>query len=148
MADCEWLMKVQAFHDGELTPAERAALEAHLPSCAACRRELQSLRALSGVLASAPMPALRPEALRRFHRAGVTLEWVVMRTSEYFAAVAAVVLVACGLWLWHSARTAERTAPLLDSVALSPAADSTVADPEASVAQYIVADLSRDNRYE
>lgn len=38
---------LSAFLDGELTPGERAELDAHLPACAECRRELERLRVAS-----------------------------------------------------------------------------------------------------
>jgi Putative zinc-finger len=44
----EWL----ALHyDGELDAKRRQQVEAHLPTCAACQRELAALKALSGALA-------------------------------------------------------------------------------------------------
>ena len=49
----EWLM---AYHDGELDPARRRQVEAHLPECAACRQTLAELGALSLALAAADLP--------------------------------------------------------------------------------------------
>jgi len=60
----EWLT---AYHDGELDARRRQQVEAHLPECAECRRELEALQALRQVLASEPVPAARttPEAFWR-----------------------------------------------------------------------------------
>src|SRR5271169_3096655 len=49
----EWL---EAYHDGELDAARRDQVTAHLPNCAECRRELESLKALSRALASDALP--------------------------------------------------------------------------------------------
>jgi anti-sigma factor RsiW len=46
------------FAAGELTAPERATIEAHLGSCAACRESLARLRRLEALLAAAPAPPL------------------------------------------------------------------------------------------
>lgn len=50
--------QLSALLDNELADAERAELEAHLQSCAACRAELESLRRASALLRALPQPAL------------------------------------------------------------------------------------------
>lgn len=40
----QWTNRLSEYVDGELTPAERTALEAHLATCAACRVTLDELR--------------------------------------------------------------------------------------------------------
>ncbi len=50
--------QLSALLDNELPAAERAELEAHLQSCAACRAELESLRRASALLRALPQPAL------------------------------------------------------------------------------------------
>lgn len=42
----KWTDRLSEYLDGELTPAETAALEAHLPDCAECTRTLEQLRAV------------------------------------------------------------------------------------------------------
>jgi anti-sigma factor RsiW len=41
-----WADRLSDYLDGELTPAERAALETHLAACAACTETLEALRAV------------------------------------------------------------------------------------------------------
>ena len=43
--------ELEAYHDGELPPAERALMEAHLHGCGACAERLAGLRALDRFLA-------------------------------------------------------------------------------------------------
>ncbi len=50
--------QLSAYLDGELSPAERAALERHLPTCAQCQTELAALRRVRATLAALPSPAL------------------------------------------------------------------------------------------
>lgn len=63
----EIIASLSAYHDGELAPAEAAAVSEHLKSCAGCARELASLKALSSGLKetlAAPAPAgLKARAL-------------------------------------------------------------------------------------
>ena len=42
----EWNDRLSEYIDGELTPSEQRALEAHLAGCAGCRTDLASLRAV------------------------------------------------------------------------------------------------------
>ncbi len=46
--------RLQAYHDGELTPLQVARVEAHLAECASCRDELAALRSLTRLLQVAP----------------------------------------------------------------------------------------------
>jgi anti-sigma factor RsiW len=50
--------RITALVDGELPPAEREELEAHLTSCAACREARAAEEAVAARLRSAPRPAL------------------------------------------------------------------------------------------
>jgi anti-sigma factor RsiW len=50
--------QLSAYLDDELEPAERAALERHLPGCLRCQSELRELRAVRGLLRALPAPAL------------------------------------------------------------------------------------------
>jgi anti-sigma factor RsiW len=50
---------------GLLDGAEAGLVEAHLPTCAACRRELAALTAMIGLLAFAAPPARPDPAVKR-----------------------------------------------------------------------------------
>lgn len=50
--------QLSALLDNELGEQERAELEAHLPTCAACRAELESLRRTRDLVRALPQPAL------------------------------------------------------------------------------------------
>ncbi|HET7226617.1 MAG TPA: zf-HC2 domain-containing protein [Candidatus Eisenbacteria bacterium] len=56
--DDRWTARLSEYLDGELVPAERAALEAHLPGCEACRAALGELRMV--VARAAALPAEAP----------------------------------------------------------------------------------------
>lgn len=60
---CEMVcMAAMASADGTQTPLSPAEVEAHLPHCAECRREIEQLETLSGLLNSRRR-SLRAEAL-------------------------------------------------------------------------------------
>ena len=62
--DCgQW--DLNAYHDGELEPAQRASLEGHLGECAACRAELKDLRLLDELVRGEGPADLRWPARRR-----------------------------------------------------------------------------------
>ena len=58
MSECERAQRLSAYHDGEVSEAERVSLEAHLQGCPACAAERNRLRRLSDLL-SAGVPILR-----------------------------------------------------------------------------------------
>jgi putative zinc finger protein len=122
-----------ALVDDALTVHERAALDAHLATCADCRRELQRFRdTVSLVRAAAPVRApagfvdrvlegARPVPWPRRLVRGLFLPWPVKLPME----AAAVVLVAVGVALVY------RGAPeLQQSARLEPAAPVVARAPE------------------
>jgi anti-sigma factor ChrR (cupin superfamily) len=60
MNGCEQTELVSAYAVQALPAAETRALEAHLASCAQCRRELEKLRPVVDALAAWPTDVLRP----------------------------------------------------------------------------------------
>ncbi|MCX5786233.1 MAG: zf-HC2 domain-containing protein [Elusimicrobia bacterium] len=46
----DFCAKLEAFHDGELPPAEARAVAAHINTCPCCREELSHLRAMEVIL--------------------------------------------------------------------------------------------------
>jgi len=67
MTECDitraWL---SAYLDGEIDARRRAAVEAHLAGCDACRQELAALRGVSACLQAWPAPETNPELSARF----------------------------------------------------------------------------------
>ena len=49
-----WTDRLSEYHDGDLTPAERAACEAHLAVCFACTEALEDIRAVAGAAKADP----------------------------------------------------------------------------------------------
>jgi anti-sigma factor RsiW len=59
MKDCQDMRtQLSAYVDGELTPAQRAEVDAHLASCPDCQQEVAELKTLAAGLAA--LPQLRP----------------------------------------------------------------------------------------
>jgi anti-sigma factor RsiW len=73
--------RLGAWLGGELEGGERAAVEAHLAACAACRREADALQAVWRTLGAAPAPA---------------------RTASVWPAVRARTFAAPGGWFYGS----------------------------------------------
>jgi anti-sigma factor RsiW len=89
--DCKRFAKrLDAYADGAVTTQLHAAMEAHVASCPACRRELESLAQIGGVLRAAPPPPPVPEgfALRVMARAAACGESAPKRTGSALPAFA------------------------------------------------------------
>src|SRR5689334_6974845 len=62
---CERTSELMLLLDGELSPFEARALEAHAASCDVCTRERARFAALSAAVAREAPPVAAPAALRR-----------------------------------------------------------------------------------
>jgi anti-sigma factor RsiW len=101
-ASCERILALlAAYHDGELDPPARAAVEEHLRACDACAAELSRIRA-----AALPLQALRnatptPEQFSKF-RAVVEEaadDGRTRRMAQSLAVMAASILIVGLAWL-------------------------------------------------
>lgn len=93
--------------DGRLSAAERAQVEAHLAGCAACRAQVDELRALLGVLAewaaAEPSPAFDARLRTRLaEESAPALPWLSLRPA-YGVLLAVAVLIAVATSLWEPA---------------------------------------------
>src|SRR5947208_7899134 len=97
MTTCDRTSEVHAYHDGELSPAESAAFEAHLAECGGCREMLEEIRRVSRQIGTAPlplMPAGFPARLRdAFVLAREARERGLRKLTGWMTAAAAAVLV-------------------------------------------------------
>src|SRR2546421_10738483 len=162
MVDCENRVRLDAYHDGELSPAGQSDVEAHLRDCPSCAAELAAIRRMSGAFADATPPEPSREQLLRLARSlrAVPSDARVLLRLFRGTAVAAAVLLACalagGAYLSQRTKAAAHEAMVLDHVATGsrPAAFATdaVGDGRQSgqhlwLAQWIADDL-RDRQEE
>src|SRR4051812_19633644 len=99
MVDCENQVRLDAYHDGELSPAERSAVEAHLRDCPSCAAELAAIRRMSGVFADATPREPSQEQLLQLAQSVRAEPSDARMLLKLFrgTAVAAAVLLACSL---------------------------------------------------
>jgi len=146
---CRYRQKLSSYHDGELSESELAELELHLARCRGCSEELEQLKKLSGLLKAAYLPGMPDGALARLHsRLGSAREAVVVQLAERLIAVAATVLVVCGLWLWQAnglRRPYEVSLGGWEVAAMTLGVeDAQHVSPEELLTQWIVTDLSAE----
>jgi anti-sigma factor RsiW len=156
MIDCENQVRLNAYHDGELSPADRSHVEAHLRDCPSCAAELTAIRRTSESFAETPPPEPSHEQLLQLARSvraepsDVPMLLRLFRTT----AVAAAVLLACSLagatYLSQRTRAAAHEAMVLDhmatwsqstAVATDPVSDQRLSEQQLAVAQWIADDL-------
>ena len=145
MFDCGNRVRLDAYHDGELSPAGRADVEAHLRDCPSCAAELAAIRGMSAAFADAAPREPSHEQLLRLAR-GVRAESSDARMLLGLfrgAAIAASLLLACALagaaYLSHRTKAAAHEAMVLDHAAAGARPVALASDPR--LAQWIADDL-------
>jgi anti-sigma factor RsiW len=146
---CEQTNQVHRYHDGDLSPEQQAALEAHLQVCAECRDLLADLRELSETLLAVPLPEVPQETVNRmqssFWIARDSRDRSVRLLAEWLTAAAAIVLALVPLSSPSpKPEAADRMKPWVEVVAIAP--PLTPGNSEHSnlvqVAQWMASDLS------
>ena len=156
MVDCENRVRLDAYHDGELSPAERSDVEAHLRDCPSCAAELTVIRRTSAAFAETAPPEPSHEQLLQLAqrvRAQPSNARMLLRLFRG-TAVAAAVLLACALaaavYLSQRTKAAAHEAMVLDHVATwsqpaafatDPVSDELQSDQQVRLAQWIADDL-------
>ena len=158
MASCPKGEKISAYHDGELPVGEAAEVERHLQRCAACRHELERLRALSewfaGTVPAGEAPPALLDRLRRTIRP--RRDRIVLRTAGTLTAVAAAVLIACSALLWQrwQAATPAGQPAAWEALAVTPtsveadgslAEETTETDADVQILRSILGDAADQN---
>src|SRR3954469_9383171 len=147
---CDHSTQIHAYHDGELPVSERAAVEAHLQTCADCRNLYSDLHQMSRMSATAPMVQISDIAMHRLRdRKYVLPDAGVMKIAGWLTAAAAAVLIAA-LPMWHqqgATNPSVASAEVLDMVAVSPPSDGESTQHEVvALAQWMADDLSVNER--
>ena len=159
MVDCENRVRLDAYHDGELSPAERSDVEAHLRDCPSCAAELAAIRWSSAAFADAPPREPSHEQLLEM-AASVRAEPSAAADARMLlrlfrgTAVAAAVLLGCALagavYLSQRTKAAAHEAMVLDHVATrsrpvafatDPVSDERQSEQKVLLAQWIADDL-------
>ena len=142
MVDCENKVRLDAYHDGEISPAERSDVEAHLRGCPSCTAELVAIRRMSGAFAdTTPREPSHEQLLQlaRSVRAEASDARMLLRLFRG-TAVAAAVLLACALagaaYLSQRTKAAAHEAMVLDHVATWPQPAAFATDPVSDERQF------------
>jgi len=156
MIDCENRIRLDAYHDGELSPAEQSIVEAHLLDCPSCAAELAAMRRTSRTFASTKPSEPSHEQLIQMAqsvRAEPSDDRMLIRLFRR-TAVAAAALLACaiagGIFLSQRTKAAAHEAMVLDYVATRSLPSAFATDPvsgerqseqQVAMAQWIADDL-------
>lgn len=146
MTECEYTDRLSAYFDGELDSVTSRRLEQHLLHCPACSAELESIRRISGLLAGMPKPQMSPQTLHRLH-ASVEAASPVRRLATELVAMAATILIVCGISLWRLPQANESAGPMpvWEASLLQRPAEAAPSNSEDQLASWMAEDLSREN---
>ena len=152
---CDRAAQVHAYHDRQLGPAAREALEPHLASCSECATLLGELRAISQAIADAPLPPMRATAQlneRLYDAWYVAQQRGVLRMSSWLTGAAAAVLIGALLLTpkgntpgdISTVATSAQQSNTWEATALMPPPERAMERPDEYVelAQWIASDLS------
>src|SRR3954468_22332292 len=143
MVDCENRVRLDAYHDGELSRAERSDVEAHLRDCPSCAAELAAIRGMSGAFAGATRREPSHEQLLQLAASVRAEPFDARMLLRLFrgTAVAAAVLLACALaaaaYLSQQTKAAAHEAMVLDHVATWSQAAAFATDPVSDERQFV-----------
>ncbi len=156
MVDCDKRVRLDAYHDGELPPAQRSDVEAHLRDCPSCAAQLAAIRGMSGAFADTAPAKPSYEQLVRLAQSVRAEPYDARMLLRLFrgTAVAAAVLLACALagaaYLSQRARAAAHEAMVLDhvpawsqpaAIATDPVSEQRRFEQQLALAQWIAEDL-------
>jgi anti-sigma factor RsiW len=142
---CHKAVYIHAYHDGELSPDVKPAVEAHLRECLECRDLLADLRGLSHLLRECPLEVPSPGLIGRLQLASYSAQdREVRRLAGWMTAAAAVVLaVTLAGYPSKPVEAASRAGTWELVAVMPPIQPSDEAETETvEVARWMVADLS------
>lgn len=127
--------QLSAYLDSELSPSDRARVEAHLNECRTCLEDLTTLRWTVSLTAQMPMlkaprSFLITEAIAQPRRAPFSLAYVYLRSATV-AVAALLLIVLAGDFLWPYRLSPTTPAPQVVMRKALPAAEEAVAVREA-----------------
>src|SRR5581483_1267894 len=141
--NCDHFEQVHQYHDGELPAGQRDALEAHLKSCADCQALLSELRAISRMLAAAPVVEIPTDAMQRLRNARYVLpDTGVLKIAGWLTAAAAAILLTA-LPVWRPEPHVQPAAVAIDPIEVTAPHDSDLNQNDyVALAQWMSDDLS------
>ena len=150
MAVCIYYHKLNAYYDKELSHEEHHKLEQHIRGCPYCSRELGQLQRLSGLISSVSIPNIPDDMVKRLHQSLHSLrEKALLRMARMLLSAALVLLVVSSILLLRigvKGQMATASDPDWEKTAVTLHLDVTsVESPELQFAQWLIADLSKEN---
>jgi anti-sigma factor RsiW len=140
--NCPTDQTLSAYHDGEITVADRAVLSRHLAWCEACARRMDRLRQMSAFISSGAPDGLSQIAMRRLHnKLDEVMERGLVRWAWEVSGIAAAILLVGSIWLAQLAEPASAaTAVVPPWVGAQASVDPVVQETPISPAAWYLAD--------
>jgi anti-sigma factor RsiW len=146
MSECPNQLRIEAYHDGELSPEIAREVEQHFTECAACRDELRALKSMSQFVQSFAPAEMSIPAMDRLHEQVDSLTQVdTLRFAKQLSSLAACLLAAAGVWFATTSRTSEASPAPWERAAITLQLDTSTASAqtgETDTAQWMLASLN------
>ncbi|UCG64806.1 MAG: zf-HC2 domain-containing protein [Deltaproteobacteria bacterium] len=150
MAVCIYSHKLDAYYDNELSHEEHRKLEQHIRGCPYCSGDLEQRQRLSGLISSVSIPDIPDDMAKRLHQSLDSLrEKALLRMASMLSSVALVLLVVSSILVLRIAvkgQVATASDPEWEKTAVTLQFDPPATEtPELQFAQWLIADLSKEN---
>lgn len=146
MSECPNQSRIEAYHDGELSPEIAREVQLHLIDCAPCREELRALQSMSQFVRSFAPAEMSSAVLDRLHEQVDSLTAVdTLRFAKRLSSLAACLLVASGVWFASTGQKSETSPAPWERAAVTLQLDNATASAQAGdndTAQWMLASLN------
>jgi anti-sigma factor RsiW len=156
MVNCDKQVRLDAYHDGELSPTEWSDVESHLRDCPSCAAELAAIRRMSGTFAdTTPCKPSHEQLLQlaasvRVESSDARMLLRLFRATAIAAAVLIAFALVGALYLSQRTKAAAHETMVLDHVptwsrtagfVTDPLSDARQSAKQGRLAQWIADDL-------
>lgn len=150
MAVCIYSHKLDAYYDNELSHEEHRKLEQHIRGCPYCSQDVEQLQRLSGLISSVSIPNVPDDMVKRLHQGLHSLrEKTLLRLARMLSSAALVLLVVSSIIILRigvKGQLATTSDPDWEKTAVTLQFDAPSTEtPELQFAQWLVAELSKEN---
>jgi anti-sigma factor RsiW len=140
--NCPTEQQLSAYHDGQLSPAEQAAIAEHLSWCGACVVQMRQLGQMSKWMSALGSEGLSQIAWHRLHaKLDAVIERGLVRWAWEVSGIAAAILVVASVCMSQLSEPGNATAAVPPWVGAQASADPVLSETPTPAAAWYLTDM-------